>query len=214
MVGMKIKYKAPKKRLKTLVTKYEAALDTLQANFDDQEIQASVKNSREAWAKIKGTITGINENSDPAKLKKNAVFIHDNIRNIIKELSLMKKHLMSKTEDKNSAYLNASIEIGASARRLSSHYLMKIWNLDDPTIEKHWDRGVEIYRESLETLKASPYVKDQKFKKLLDDCEKQYRFFIMIHDLPNGSVPSLVNKKASKVLQESLKMTKLILNDK
>jgi hypothetical protein len=136
------------------------------------------------------------------------------MHHVIKELSLMKKHLMSKAEGKNSAYLNASIEIGASARRLSSHYLMKIWNLDDPTIEEHWNKGAKIYRESLDTLKRSPYAKDPAFKTLLDDCEKQYRFFITIHDLPNGSVPSLVNKNSSKVLAESLKMTKLILDGK
>jgi len=212
MIGLGIPYSNPQEILKKSIAEYEGVLDSLEKNFKDETILSSVKNSRAAWKPVKEALLTASGNTDKEVMKKQAQFVHDNIRSVIKELASAKKYLLKKSALKNGDILNASIEIGASARRLSSHYMMRIWKLDDPTIEKHWKNGLKIYNESIKLLENSTFAKDPSFNKYLTACSHKLKYFNMIDKLKSNHVATLVHKNAEKVYSEANEMSRLILS--
>ncbi len=210
LLGMGIPYSHPDKILTQSITEYEGLLDELQHDYPkDTTIQTSVQNSRKAWKGLKHVLTTL-KGKDKAALKKDALFFHANIHSIIKEMSADKAYLMHKNKIKHADLLNAAMEVGASARRLSSHYMMKLWKLDDPTIKTHWDQGIAIYEKSLATLKRSSYASDPTFKALLDTSAHALAYFKMLFGTGMGHMPTLVHKKAEKVYTDAMKMSSII----
>ena len=209
-IGMGVTYSDPDAILKKSIAEYEGVLNELEKEYpEDIPIQKSVTRSRTAWKELKEVLLSASAGGDKAVLKKKAQFFHDNIRSIIKEMAADKTHLIQTSGINNADKLNAAIEIGASARRLSAHYMMKLWKLPDPTIKKHWDKGVKIYGDSIALLEGSDYAKDPRFKTLLDGCKQTYRYFIMLFDIPGG-MPTLVHKKAEGAYDKAVEMTNII----
>ena len=213
MIGIGIPYSKPEELLKKSMAEYESVLNSLEKEFKDEAIQSSIKRSRAAWKPVKEALLTASTSKDKELLKKEAQFVHDNIRSVIKELASSKKYLLQKAKLKNGDVLNASIEIGASARRLSSHYMMRLWKLPDPTIEKHWKNGLKIYNDSINTLKKSSFASDPSFKKYLDSTSRELRYFNMLDSMKSGHVPTLVHKKAEKVYREANEMSRIILSN-
>jgi len=210
MVTAKIKYKVPKEHLKKDISEYESLINYLEKNYHDKTISKKLKEDKKAWDKIKPAIMSAFETYDIDKMKKNILFIHGNIRTVLKNLEEIKSYIIQKYDIKNEKELNAAIEIGASAKRLSAHYMMKMLNVNDPTIDKHWKKGVKIYSNSIAILKASKFYKNPTFKKLLDNANKQLKYFQTMYGL-NQYMPVIFKKKASQVVKESNDMLKIIL---
>ncbi|SHO80294.1 Nitric oxide-responding transcriptional regulator Dnr (Crp/Fnr family) [hydrothermal vent metagenome] len=212
LLATNVSYKSPKDRLNKSIAEYENLLDTMAKNFKEKEIVKSVKVSRKAWKPIKKALLTALTNNDKKKMMDEGLFIHANIRSVIKELSNMKKHLFKKDNIKDGNLLNASIEIQASSQRLSAHYAMKMWGLPDPTIMEHWNNGVKIYKESIKTLKASEFYKNPEFKKELDNTEKHLKYFNIVITFEDKYVPVLVHDKAQDVFKSGKKLSKIILD--
>jgi len=210
-IGVGIKYKKPKDRLLNGIKEYEDVLNSIESKYKDKSIQDSITKSRKAWKPVKKALMTANTNTSREQMRKEALFIHANIRSVIKELASMKAYLLGKIDAKYSSELNAAIEIGASANRLSAHYMMKMWKLDDPTIEKHWNNGVKIYTNSVKLLKESKFYDNEEFKKELDKTEKGLKYFVMLAHLDSFAAPALVTMKSNKSLKNAQLMTKIIL---
>lgn len=212
LIATKVSYKSPDKRLQQGIAEYESTIEKMDKNFKDEEIINDVKISREAWTPVKTALLTALKDNNPERLKEEGLYIHGNIRTVIKEMEIMKKYLLEKEKIKHGTELNAAIEIAASSQRLSAHYMMKMWDINDPTIQKHWDKGVEIYKKSIKILKASRYYKDPKFKKLLDDTEVQLNYFLTVVMFDGKFVPVLVHDKAQKAYTDANQMAEIILN--
>jgi len=212
LIGAKIKYKNPTKKLKGGIVHYERLLDEIKTRYPhDSSIQTSVQNSLNAWVKVKEAMELALQNESLEKMKQGAIFIHGNIRTVIKELAHMKKYLLDKSNIKNKEALNASIEIAASARRLSAHYMMDLWHLDDPTIQKHWDKGLKIYADSLEILKQSSFIKNHRFYILLKKSIKLHKYFTRMGK--KAKIYSiLIDKKADIAFKQAKEMSTIILH--
>lgn len=211
LIGAKVNYKNPTKKLKNGIVQYETLLHTLQNNYQDAHIQDSVAQSLKAWKHVKQAMEMALEEVSLAEMKKGAIFIHGNIRTVIQELASMKKYLLMQSKLPNKEALNASIEIAASARRLSAHYMMALWKLDDPSIQKHWDKGLKIYADSLNILKHSPYIKNHQFMMLLKKSRKLHVYFTKMGE--KAKIYSiLIDKKADIAFHDAEKMTRIILN--
>jgi hypothetical protein len=212
LIGAKIDYKNPTKKLKDGILHYEDLLTSIQSKYPkEQEMQDSITISRNAWQNVKGAMELALQNESLENLKKGAIFIHGNIRTVIKEMAHMKKYLLNKSSIKNKKALNASIEIAASARRLSAHYMMDLWHLDDDTIQKHWNKGLKIYGDSIEILKDSPYIYNKKFKQLLRKCNKYHTYFTKMGHKPK-IYSILIDKKANIAFNHAKEMTQIILD--
>jgi len=214
LIGAKIKYKNPTKKLKEGIVHYENMIDTIQSDYpNDEIIQQSIMSSRKAWPSVKGAMQLALQNEPLEKLKKGAIFIHGNIRTVIKEMAHMKKHIFKVSSIRDKEALNASIEIAASARRLSAHYMMDLWHLDDSTIEKHWKKGMKIYGDSLAILKTSPYMKNPRFAVLYRSVKKYHRYFEKMWEKPK-IFSILIDKKANIAFRQAKEMTQIILQTK
>ena len=211
LLATNVSYKAPEKRMLKGILEYEGTIDAIEKEYKDKEIIASIKASRKAWKPVKEALLTALKNQDAKKMMDEGLFIHANIRSVIKELSNMKKYLLERDKPKDKDEINAVIEIDASSQRLSAHYMMKMWGLPDPTIQEHWDNGVRIYKESIKVLKASHYYKEPKFKKLLDITEKHLKYFMMVSTFEDKFMPVVVQEKADKVCKSADKMGEIVL---
>lgn len=211
LIATKVSYKSPDKRLQEDMAEYESVIEEVEKNFKDPEIVESISKSKEAWKPVKEALLTALKDNNPERLSKEGLFIHDNIRSVIIELGNMKKFFLEKEKIKNGEQLNAAIEIAASSQRLSAHYMMKMWGLPDPTIQEHWDDGVQIYTDSIKILKASDHYKDEEFKKLLDNTEAQLKYFQTIIMFDDKYVPVLVHDKAAEAYESANKMSEIIL---
>ena len=212
LIGIKLEYKNPTQKLKDGIAHYEDLLHALQSNYtNDKAIQKSIDTSLQAWKIVhKAIVLALDKKNSLKKMKDGAIFIHGNIRTVIKEMARMKKILLDKFTIKDKDALNASIEIAASSRRLSAHYMMALWHLDDPTIKKHWEKGLKIYEDSLNILKNSSYVENKEFLGLLNSCRKYHRYFVRMGN-KRKIYSILIDKKSNIVFHKAKRMTDIIL---
>lgn len=211
LIGLKQKYKNPSKKLQEGIVGYEKLLETLNDNYSDLVMKESIQRSYDAWEHVHNAMKLALSGANLSEMRKGAIFIHGNIRTVIKELALMKKHLLDNSTIGDKKALDASIEIAASARRLSAHYMMKQWELNDPTIEKHWKKGLSIYGTSLDILETSPYMFNKKFSILWNKCKKHHTYFKKMWT-KRKHYSILIDKKAEKVFLDAQEMTRIILN--
>ncbi len=215
-IGAGVKYKKPKDKLKEHIKEHEEVMQAIGNRYKgNKAIMKSVNAEKKAWEPVKNLLlTALSGKKTQEQMTKEALFVDANIRSVIKELENFKKNLVEKSGVKNAKYLDAAEEIGASARRLSAHYMMKMWDLPDPTIMEHWNRGVEIYKHSLEVLEKSKFAKNPEFKKELDTAKQSYDFFMMVIKFKNKYVPIMVQRKADAAIKAGKKMVEIILKDK
>jgi hypothetical protein len=213
MIGAQIEYQTPKNRLEKLMGEYEAVIEDMEKSFPDPEIKASVAKSKEAWKPVKNALQSAFERADRAKMRKEALVVHGKIRSVIKEIANMKRWVFANKKIADGKELDAAIEIGASTQRLSSHYMMRMWGLPDPTIMEHWNKGVQKYEKGINDLKGSKYGKDPKFKKLLRKVRQQLKYFKTIIAFEDNHMPITVHRRAKDGLEESVEMIKIILKD-
>ncbi len=212
-IGAKIAFKNPGKRLKENIEVHDALMETLKSTFKDPHIQQLATEGLTAWAPVKKALQTAEGNTDRAKMRTQAQFVHDNIRAVIKNLFALKKAFLAQTKIAHPEALNAAIEIAASARRLSAHYMMAMWKLPDPTIQKHWDQGVKIWTDSIAVLKQSDFYKDPAFKATLDDTAKVLKHIVMYASMAQtGSfTPAIVHNKCEQAFEDGNSLAKKIL---
>ncbi len=212
-IGAKIAFKNPGKQLKKHIETHDALMETLKSTFKDPQIQQLVTEGLTAWAPVKKALQTAEGNVDRDQMRKQAQFVHDNIRAVIKNLSALKKIFLTQTKIAHPEALNAAIEIATSARRLSAHYMMFMWKLPDPTIEKHWAQGIKIWSDSIAHLKQSDFYKNPEFKASLDDSEKILKHLIMYASMARSGtvVPAIVHKKSEKAFEEGNALARIIL---
>jgi len=195
-IGAGIKYQTPKKKLKNAINSYEDTVKSLQKNMADPAIQTAVQKSLTAWPPVKKALLTALEKRDSHAMKKEALFVHGNIRTVIKEMEVMKDIFLKKANTPKVREINAGIEIAASARRLSSHYMLKMWQVPDPTIEQHWNKGMEQYAKALDLLKKTSIANDPQSAAWLKTCSKEYAFFQTVIGFEQY-VPVLVQRHAN-----------------
>lgn len=200
-----IKYELPKERLQYSLEELEAFLDTLDSKYgSDTIITSSTKSARELWKPVKEILeNALAENADRKILKEKVVYVHDHIRGTIKNISKMKAHIIEVSGISHIAEINAALEIAASSRRLSAHYMMKMLNIKDPTTETHYIQGLKKYEEALLLLKASK--SSQKTADMLKIFEKRLQYFKNVWDM-HIFTPSLVVKKANEVFSMAMEL--------
>jgi|GEM_PF-1354990 len=215
LIATDVSYEAPEKKLLKGILEYEGTIDAIEKGYKDKEIIDSIKASREAWKPVKKALLTAMKDHSAKRMMKEGLFIHANIRSVIKELAKMKRYLLDKDKHKlkDREEINAVLEIDASSQRLSAHYMMKMWGLDDPTIQEHWDRGIQIYTKSVKVLKASHYYKEPKFKKLLDLTEKNLKYFEIVMTFDDKFVPVIVQQKADDVCKAADKMADIVVDE-
>ncbi len=215
MIGTGVRFRLPKEQLKHSVALYEGVIAAMEKGFPDPAIRKQIAIGRKGWAPVKKALeASLKENKpSPEAMKKGAIFIHGNIRTTIKAMEAMKAIMLHRAKFKEIKPLNAAIEVDASARRLSAHYAMWMWDLPDPTIEAHWKKGAEIYAKSLKILDASPFAADPAFRALIDMARTQLSLFGMMHTMGEHKrfTPALAQTRAAKASQAALKMIEVIL---
>ena len=200
--------------LKNGFQEYENLLLALEKKYpQNPQILQSIQTSRSAWVHVKKAMQLALKDTPLEKLREGAIFIHANIRTVIKQMEYMKKLLIEQSNIQDKEVLNASIEIAASARRLSAHYMMSLWHLKDPTILKHWNKGMSIYAHSLEVLKNASIMQNPKFAQRYRQSVSYHRYFEKMSKKPKIYYP-LINRKAEQTFREAQRMTQLILQNK
>ena len=210
LIGLSVSYETPVRRLKNGITDYDMMLVNLETGYNDKQIQQSVEKIRRSWKRIRRALYGVLVLTDKKTMKLNAAYINHKMRLAVDELNRMKNYLMEEMGNRDKKLIDAAILMGVSAQRLSSNYMMKAWEVKDPNIEKYWNKNMETFSLSLQTLKQSPFADTPQFKKELAKCERAFRYFVVLFNM-HVKTPALVHKKAIKVTENSHMMIKQIL---
>ena len=215
MIGTGVTFQLPREQLKRSVALYEEVIAAMEKGFPEEAIQKQIAIGRKGWAPVKQALMAALQASKPSPeaMKEKAIYIHGNIRTVIKAMEAMKATMLARAKFQAIKALNAAIEIDASARRLSAHYAMWMWELPDPTIEAHWQKGARIYAQSLEILDASPFAADPAFKALLDTARQQLSLFGMMHKMAENKrfTPALAQTRAARASEAAVAMAGIIL---
>jgi hypothetical protein len=215
MIGTDVEYKAPKKRLKDSMEKYESEIKALQGKYPDGEIADILKKALKHWNHVKKDL-GDAFKGDTAKeqMKKDAIDVHREIGEMIEDMEKIKDIVVKASKLSNIKELNAMMGITSSSKGISAHYLMKMWDLNDESIGKHLDKEFKIYGESLSLLDNSEFAKDKEFAPLLEEIKKEYKFSAMLIKMTeNGKyTPALMQEHTDKATDAALKMIKIILD--
>ncbi len=210
LIGLGVTYDTPVKKLKNSITAYDMMLINLSSTYRDETMQKSIEKTRLSWRKIRRALYGVLVLTDRRTMKLNAVYINEKLRIAIRELNEMKDYLLKSSGIKNKNILDAAILMGVSSKRLSSNYMMKVWGVEDPSIDKYWKKNMETFSRSLEYLKESSFTKDKEFGKYLKTSLREFRYFSVVYTLQH-KVPALVNRKAAIVTHSADNMIKTIL---
>jgi hypothetical protein len=218
MIGTDVTFQLPKEKLKSSIALYEEVIAAMEKTFTDDAVKKQIIIGRKGWAPVKGAlVASLRANKpSPDEMKKGAIFIHGNIRKVIKAMETMKSYMLTKAQFKAINELNAVLEIDASARRLSAHYAMAMWELPDPTIEAHWKKGIKIYRDSLALLEKSSFMENKIFLEQLKIAKKELNTLTMMYRMGKNKhfVPAMIQVSADKVCDAAIKMTTIVLEQK
>lgn len=211
LIGLGVTYGAPVKKLKNSITAYDMMLINLSSTYKEKTMQKSIEKTRLSWRKIRRALYGVLVLTDRKTMKLNAVYINEKLRIAIKELNEMKDHLLKSAGIKNKKILDAAILMGVSSKRLSSNYMMKVWGVEDPSIDQYWEENMKTFSHSLKYLEESSFVKDEEFKQYLKTSLREFGYFSVVYTLQH-KVPALVNRKAAIVTRSAGSMIKTILS--
>jgi len=218
MIGTGVSFHLPKEQMKKSIRQYEETITAIEKKIPDTVVQNQITQGRTAWGSVKQALMTSLQSVKPSAeaMRKEAVFIHGNIRKVIRAMETMKTHLLAQTKFKAINELNAALEIDASARRLSAHYAMWMWNLPDPTIEAHWQNGMKIYAHSLDILSASSLNANSEFHQNLTTARQQLQSFSMMHKmaLDKRFTPALAQMRAAAASDAAMNMSEIILKQK
>jgi hypothetical protein len=216
LIGTNVEYKAPKDRLKKSMDEFENSINSLIKKYPNTQISVKLKASLTAWKSVKKDLIEAFTKASQKNLKQKALDIHSRIRDVIKNLEEAKDLIIKKSKLQNIKELNSAIDISTSIRRVTSHYIMKMWQLKDSTIKEHWDEGLNIYRESLQALESSKFNKDDNFKSLLNQIKSEYEFFLMLKKMSRDDkyTPALIQEHSKKANDANSKIIEKILSSK
>jgi len=200
-----VTYKMPKERLSLSLSRLDELLEKVESRYSNSPtIKETIKSTRGYWAPVKEVLEGAVASSIKREnMVAETLFVHNNIRKTIKGISAMKADVIAHSKIPHVKEINALLEIGASARRVSSHYMMKMIKVEDPTIKKHYENGIKIYKDSLQLLRNSKAVTQNNISSILDYFGKSLFYFEQIWNMQRFT-PSLVVKKSNQVFEKSI----------
>jgi hypothetical protein len=214
MSAIDLKYKDPNRRLDENIEQFESTIEAVRQKYSDTEVVDALATIDKTWSTFKGKLLlGKEKKVSKEQMKEGALYIHDNTRTIVKALMLMKRYFIQKSSIKEIKVYSASRNIGVSARGFGSHYMLKMWEVNDPTIKEHWDNKVaKKLLASLVVIKASSYGTNPRVKAILKTVERDYRYLDhLFYGMEGNYMPSLVDKKTNEMYRLSLELSEIIL---
>ena len=200
MLGSGIRYQSPEKKIKHYLETYRAELDGLAMNFSSPLIQESVQKNRKNWKKLEPFARDILAQKHREKIQASVMGTYSDILAATKAQRAMKQHFLQSIPRERRAYVDAAFTMGALLQKLSSYYMIQIWDSKNTAISKERKASIKKYKALLSLLKSSPYAADPSFLKLISRSEKTFTYLEFLWSL-STSTPSLVVKKTQNALR-------------
>lgn len=206
MIGMENSFAQPDKDLETIMSEFEDHLDALHRYTYNKEIIKSTKKVKELWIPIKKIL-------ETAPSKKNVSQLQEDLELLLKA-SDDTTHLFAKeTGEASGEIIDMSGRQRMLSQRMASLYMLKAWGIDNPKNQEKMDASMELFKTSLETLKAST-LNTKEITELLVSVEHSFTFFQMMNKSSTRFIPTLIYKKSNDILENMNTVTKMYVNVK
>lgn len=191
MIALGSNYKNAKIKLPEDIERYDKRFNTLYKYFmtrlKDRDAIDKVKEAKRVWEDSKKMLL-----ATPSK--DNALKIQDNANKLIHLLGAVKVLRPKKS-------FIAVAKTGHICREplfMSNLYLMKLWGVKIPDYEKRMKKHISNFHNNLKFLKEYPN-NTSKINELINEAESSFIFFEMMYKQKNGSIPTLISKKADDI---------------
>lgn len=202
LIGMNNIYGDPKKDLPEMVKLFDTNLNELKGFIKDKPSLESLDEVSTVWKPIKKTL-------QEAPSKDKVVKLQEDLE-ILLNAANKSTGLITKSSGKASSdIVNTAGKQRMLSQRMASLYMLKVWDITDPTFEEKLTKAMDEFSQAHETLLASKLNTDET-NLLLEKTGMAFMFFEMSRESKSKRyVPSLINKSATKILTNMNTVTQL-----
>lgn len=194
MIGMNNTFGNPEEEINNTIKQFEEASKALTIFTTNKEIKKQLRISKRLWNTVKKTLTKESSKENVIKLQYNLEKLLV-INNDITELFIKD----SKTEV--GEFINIASKQRMLSQRMASLYMLRVWGVNDNTLEQKMTNSMKLFKTSLEKLEQ--YDKNTKdVKNILVKVKKSFIFFQMMSKSKSKFIPSLIYKKSIEILND------------
>ena len=202
LIGMNNIFGDPKKDLEEMITLFDKNLNELSTQVQDKNSLNSLKEVSTLWQPIKQTL-------QEAPVKNRAISLQEDLENLLTATDRATGLIVKSSGTSLSTIVNTSGKQRMLSQRMSSLYMLKVWDIYDPKFDKKLADAIEDFGKAHEELLASKLNNDE-IKALLQKSENAFMFFEMMGQSKSKKyIPSLINRSANTILTNMNKATEL-----
>jgi len=194
MIGLENPFGNPNQDLNNTMEAFEDHLDSLIAFNKDGATNESLLKVKEMWKPVK---TSLHERPN----KENAGKMQEDLEALLKQSNEAVGLFAKQTGKASGEIINISGRQRMLSQRMASLYMLKVWGVNDSEFQTKMQKAMDLYRDSLEKLKASEMSTDE-IQALLKKSGKAFRFFEIMNKSSSKFIPSLIYKKSNEMLKD------------
>ena len=201
MAGMHNTFGNPHEDLVKIVSAFEEHLDALNHFAKDPKIKAKIAQAKSQWQPIKQMLLTKPNKTNAAKLQ----VALDQLLHTSDEIT---KGFAALSPTHTGEIINISGRQRMLSQRMASLYMLKVWGIDDPQFKQKLSDAMQLFKTSLQKLKA--YEKNTpQIKTHLEKAGRAFMFFEIMGRSSSKFIPSLIYRKSNEILHDMDAATKL-----
>lgn len=202
LIGMNNIYGSPKEDLPKMITLFDTNLNELKSFIKDKPSLKSLNKITSLWTPIKKVL-------QVAPSKDKAIKLQESLETLLTASNVATNLIVKSSGQTSSAIVNTAGKQRMLSQRMASLYMLKVWNVTDVKFEDKLNKTMDEFTQAHQTLLKSK-LNTKEIDTLLEKTGMAFMFFEMSRETKSKKyVPSLINKSATKILNNMNTVTKL-----
>ncbi len=195
MLGMHNTFQNTEKNLQKSIEIFERHIEELDAFATSKKAFVNIEKIMQSWDPIKTMLL-------EEKSQKRAMVLFDKLELMLALTRETTEIYTRQTGSMLGKIIDASADIGISAQRMATLYLLKAWKIKEKKVETSMKRSMEIFKKSMEMLKQAK-INTIEIQRRLKKIERAFMYFSVMNRLDSTAIPTLIYKKSDTILENA-----------